>query len=519
MQFDLIAAVDSKWGLSAQEKLPWTGTAAGKEDMQWFRENTLSHTERNVLIFGRKTWDAMNNKPLRGRVNIIVSRSYSNNVDIDNIDENQVMIGYMNSFEAALDWYTWAASTYKIIGECIVCGGAEIYQQAIKSPYLRYIYLTIIDGDFECDKHFPHTFLGDYVVCRSSNTGNQFRKYDFTNHEEVAYLRLLSSLLSAPRKPNRTGIHTLSISHQHISIRLHEPGRGPILPLLTTKKVIWRSIYHELIWMLRGSTDIEYLTQHNVHIWDGNSTREFLDSRKLHHYKPGEVGPVYGYQWRTWGAAYVSAHNRIADEPPSNDKGSNSSNNTAPNTVIHTESDSIPRATLGAVDQLAAVIALIKSSPWDRRMIVSAWNPSQLDQMALPPCHYSFQFNVDPDATGAPTHLNCLVNMRSSDVFVGLPFNIASYALLTHIVAFITKLTPGKLTINMCDAHLYENAIEQARTQLRRVPRRFPALAFSKRILEFDSPTIDTFAYKTTLEDFIVVDYCPMAYIKVDMAV
>jgi thymidylate synthase len=150
---------------------------------------------------------------------------------------------------------------------------------------------------------------------------------------------------------------------------------------------------------------------------------------------------------------------------------------------------------------------------------VSAWNPSQIDQMALPPCHYSFQFNVDPAPDGRPLYLNCLVNMRSTDTFCGLPFNIASYALLTHIVAHITKLRPGKLTISMCDMHLYENAIEQAKTQIQRTPKRFPSLTFSDGIHAIHDPSINDFAFKMSIDDVIVHGYVPDSYIKVNMVV
>lgn len=478
MQFEVIAAIDKKGGIARQGKLPWAGTAEGREDMTWFKSQTSADSRGTVaVIMGRKTWDSIDQKhrPLRGRVNIVVTSAVKEN---DLSYENSPII-YVPDFKSALQWCKSSGE----LSRCIVIGGAQIYRQAMLSPYLRGATITIIDKDYDCDTFFPVDLLGNDVTELEPHASlNKYLFYEFSNEDERLYLNLLSRTLTAPKKPNRTGVPTFSLSHQSITIGLFEEGHGNILPLLTTKKVFWKSIFHELIWFLRGSTDTSYLAAADVHIWDGNSTREFLTGRGLCHYKDGEVGPIYGRQWRAWGADY----------PPGSSQG---------------------------IDQLARVIDLIKRDPWDRRMIVSAWNPSQIDQMALPPCHYSFQFNVDPAQDGAPKYLNCLVNMRSTDIFCGLPFNIASYALLTHIVAHITKLTPGKLTISMCDMHLYENAIEQARTQVRRTPKRFPILTFSDKITAITDPQLDDFAYGSSIDDYIIHGYAPDGYIKVNMVV
>jgi dihydrofolate reductase/thymidylate synthase len=477
MEFDLIAATDNQYGLSKDGLLPWQNTKAGHEDMLWFKQQTIN----TAVIMGRKTWESLPDgaRPLPKRINIVIS---SNEVAVPVIAKSPIII--VKSFDEALKWCATARDQSELypFSKCIVIGGAAVYRQALKSPYLRYAYITTILGDYRCDLKFPDELLvgARYGYCNDDGR-NIYRRYDFTNTEEYKYLELLNTLLSAPKKYNRTKVPTRGISHELLSFNLYDACRGNILPLYTTKKVMWKSIYHELIWFLRGSTDTEYLRKNGVHIWDGNTTREFLDSRGLTNYVEGQCGPIYGYQWRNWNGA-----------------GDYSSK---------------------SYDQLTNAIATLKQDPWDRRIIVTAWNPEQLCQMVLPPCHYSFQFNVDPDIYGAPKYLNCMVNMRSVDVFCGLPFNCASYALLTHMVAHITKLTPGKLSISMCDVHLYENALEQAQTQLNRIPKRFPSIRFSDRILALSDLTIDNFANDFNAEDYIIEGYIPAPYIKVEMVV
>ncbi len=510
--FDIIAVVDSKWGLAKDNKLPWEGAQAGREDMRWFKHKTRAEPDAHrgglpaIVIMGRNTWGLMR-KPLSKRINVVVSSHAATLSKGEHIpswtprfERGQQADAYSDTFESALQW-SFAMIAAGKASRCFVCGGANIYKQALCSPYLRYAWITIIEGDYQCDIHFPHEYLDDGSMQPANVTGamfynaivNTYNRYNFVNRAEGTYLKLLKDLLKAPMKPNRTGIRAHSTSHKLFTVTLYEPGRGTIIPLLTTKKIIWKSIYHELIWFLRGSSNTDYLNENNVRIWRANSSKQFLKTRGLGHYEEGELGPIYGWQWRQWGHPYTPQSYRQDTEIPIKDT---------------------------QYDQLKDVIEMIKRSPWDRRMIVSAWNVSQLADMALPPCHYSFQFNVDPDEHGAPKWLNCMVNMRSTDTFCGLPFNIASYALLTHMVSLITGLTPGKLSISMCDVHLYENAIDQAKTQLQRVPKRFPCIRFSPKITAYTPPpTIDSFAHEFTMEDYIIEGYVCDPYIKVDMAV
>ena len=261
------------------------------------------------------------------------------------------------------------------------------------------------------------------------------------------YLGLLARVLDeGAQKSDRTGTGTLSVFGHQMRFDLADG-----FPLVTTKKLHVKSIVHELLWFLAGDTNIRYLKENGVNIWD-----EWADEN-------GYLGPVYGKQWRSW-----------------------------------------PARDGGTIDQIANVVTAIRNNPDSRRLIVTAWNPADVDKMALPPCHLLMQFYV------AGGKLSCQMYQRSADVFLGVPFNIASYALLTLMVAQVTDLEPGEFILTLGDAHLYLNHLEQARQQLEREPRAFPQLRLNRDVK-------DLFAFK--YEDFVLEGYEPHPAIKAPIAV
>ena len=263
-----------------------------------------------------------------------------------------------------------------------------------------------------------------------------------------SYLDLLDHVLThGDRKEDRTGTGTLSVFGAQTRFDLADG-----FPLLTTKKLHTRSIIHELLWFLRGETNVRSLQENGVTIWD-----EWADAS-------GDLGPVYGQQWRSWAAP-----------------GGQS------------------------IDQLADLIALLKSSPHSRRLVVSAWNPADVPRMALPPCHCLFQFYV-----GAGNRLSCQLYQRSADLFLGVPFNIASYALLTHMVAQVTGHVPGEFIHTFGDLHLYLNHVDQARLQLTRAPRPRPHLHLTPAITDL---------FSCQFGDISIENYDPAPAIKAPIAV
>lgn len=291
------------------------------------------------------------------------------------------------------------------------------------------------------------------------------------NEEEISYLMLLSKLLNAAPKDDRTGTGTSEIFGHQMRFDL---SKG--FPLLTTKKVHFKSIVVELLWFLRGCTDNQWLKDRGVSIWDEWSTKE--QCAKFGR-KEGDLGPIYGHQWRNFGG--VESYDVEIDSEGN----------------AH---DIYPKK---GFDQITWVIDEIKTNPKSRRLIVTGWNPAEANDVSLPPCHTLFQFQVQDGK------LNCQLYQRSADTFLGVPFNIASYALLTHIVALECELEVGEFVWTGGCVHLYKNHFEQAKLQLTRSPRQFPQLRISSS-KQFD---------ELEFEDFELVDYNPHPAIKAEVAV
>ncbi|XP_003747673.1 thymidylate synthase [Galendromus occidentalis] len=288
-------------------------------------------------------------------------------------------------------------------------------------------------------------------------------------HPEQQYLDIIRLIMKdGRRKDDRTGVGTLSVFGTQSRYCL----RGNIIPLLTTKRVFWRGVLEELLWFLRGSTNAKELSAKNVTIWDANGSRAFLDKLGFSAREEGDLGPVYGFQWRHFGATYIDMHTDYTGQ---------------------------------GTDQVSQLIEAIRKDPNDRRLILSAWNVKDLPSMALPPCHCLAQFYV------ADGELSCQLYQRSADIGLGVPFNIASYALLTHIIAHYTDLKTGEFIHTTGDTHIYLNHVEPLSKQIEREPKDFPTLEI------IADKTIPFWALKA--EDFKLNDYSPHPSIKMEMAV
>ncbi|KAM0009762.1 putative dihydrofolate reductase, Thymidylate synthase [Helianthus debilis subsp. tardiflorus] len=504
--YQVVVAATRTMGIGKDGKLPWKLPS----DLKFFKDVTMATSDpskKNAIIMGRKTWDSipLKHRPLTGRLNVVLTRSGSSDIATT---ENVLTCGSMISALEIL-----ASSPYCLcIERVFVIGGGEILRESLNSAGCDAIHITEIETDFDCDTFIPaidasqfqpwyssfplteneirHCFT-TYVRVRNSaiettNNNNGLLpdsksdsvKFDarmfsflpktiFEKHEEYLYLRLVKDIISnGALKGDRTGTGTLSKFGCQMRFNLRKS-----FPLLTTKKVFWRGVVEELLWFISGSTSAKVLQDKGIHIWDGNASRNYLDSIGLVDREEGDLGPVYGFQWRHFGASYTNMHADYTGQ---------------------------------GFDQLLDVINKIKNNPDDRRIIISAWNPSDLKQMALPPCHMFAQFYVNQ------RELSCQMYQRSADMGLGVPFNIASYALLTCMIAHVCDLVPGDFVHVLGDAHVYSNHVRPLQDQLQKLPRPFPILKINP-----EKKDIDAFV----ANDFKLMGYDPHQKIEMKMAV
>ncbi len=426
MEFTIIVATDKNRGIGYKNTIPWNNP----KDKKFFREKTKG----GVVIMGRKTYESIG-KELPYRKNFILSKT---------------LLG-RNIFTSLNDALLHCKKNK--LQNIFVIGGQQVYEEAINHPLCTYIYHTIIPGHYKCDTFFPDIPKGFKCI-----SNKQIREYKYINEEEKQYLDIFKKFLRQPLHSNRTQARTRSLFATSLSFSLLDNT----LPLLTTKRVNFNTICEELLFFLKGKRNTKILEDKGINIWKGNTTKEFIQSRGLD-YEEGDMGPLYGVQWRNW----------------------------------------------DSIDQIETVISSLKSNPFSRRHVVSAWNVTDLSKGVLEPCHAFFQFVVTPNKEGKPTYLSCMLHQRSGDYFLGIPFNIASYSLLTHMIAKQTGLVAREFKINIADCHLYENHEEQVITQMFRQTRKFSQI----QVKDVDS--IDDY----TSSSFEIINYFPQSYIKAPMAV
>lgn len=459
--FSVIVTTDCNNGISKDGEIQ----ATSQSTSNFFKEITCGK-RNNAIIMGRVTYESLpdDKRPLAGRKNVVISRSWKQ-------EDHPDLIIY-NSFLEALEGI---GNQPKAYDDVFVMGGEQLFHTALNDfGYLcKKVYVTKFKADYDCDQYFPWDTVKDWTLHCDVFKTRDFNRFTFVapqnTHQEEGYLNLLRSILAeGEQKSDRTGTGTVSQFGLTTSFDISER-----IPILTTKKVSYEHILKELLFFVSGKTDTNILSNQNVKIWEGNTSRKFLDERGLIDYESGDMGPMYGHQWRHAGEIYEGCDKEYE-----------------------------------GIDQLKNLINQIRTDPHSRRLVLSSWDVAQLHLMVLAPCHCMVQFNVSGDRK----YLDCLLIQRSADMFLGVPYNIASYAFLTYMIAHITNLKPRRLNITFGDAHIYQSHVDQVRRQLSRTPRPFPKLKFrgASRLREIDD-------FK--LENFVIEDYTPCPPITAKMAI
>lgn len=442
-----------------------------KQDLERFKELTLGQ----IVVMGRKTWDSLPVKPLPRRINIVLTTG-------KNRREGDVYFTDYKHFEKTINKIGIEKTIY-------IIGGAETLEYFIKHADAKWrpseLLLTHIKTTLEPDtflKSVPEEYkLASFseekkdLVTNTSYTYLVYKRHSHYKTDEKEYLNLMRRIQNrGVEKVDRTGTGTLSVFGEQMRFNIRDS-----FPLLTTKFVTFKGVFEELTWFLRGETDSKILERRGVNIWKGNTSRQFLDSRGLD-YPEGILGPGYGWSIRHFGEPYQTI---------------------GPN-----------RKNKRGKDQLEYILKLLKTDPDSRRIYMSYWNPMELDNIALVPCHVSFQLYTRYDKELGKRLLSGHLYQRSMDVFLGAPWNIASYALLIYILAKKCDMIPDELVISTGDTHIYNNHKTQVEEQLGRSPLPFPKVQLSNDIIKKDWKDI-------TFSDVRLVGYLYNPSIKAKMAV
>ena len=470
--FNIIAAIlKSNNGIGKGNKLPWKSI---KEDMSFFYKTTVGN-KNNAVIMGRKTWESLpvHCRPLKNRFNIVLSKNTSGDLTAGSLN-----LALKKCYQ------------YKSINDVFVIGGQQVYQEAIQHLDCKNIYLTRFSLDQEpgCDTFFPK--IPRWFIKKNSKiVEKKDLLLDFEQWENVSnptsdenqYLDLVKDIIeNGERVETRNGVVRKTFGPQHV----FDLQRG--FPLLTTKKMFFDGIIKELIFFIRGETNSNILSQQNVNIWKGNTTLEFLKGRGLS-YPEGDMGPMYGFNWRHFGANYIDCNSNY------DNNGNNS-----------------------GYDQLYQVIETLVNSKHDRRHLLTTYDPSKVSESVLAPCHgIVTQFYVSNK--NGKDYLNCKMYQRSVDVALGYPFNIASYALFVHLLCHVTGYSPGNLIMTLGDTHIYESHINPLLKQLERIPLQQPNV-FIKNGLQGNT-TEDKILFLENLkaEDVVLENYYNWSKIKMEM--
>jgi dihydrofolate reductase / thymidylate synthase len=480
----IVAYCKQNNGIGFENKIPWLL----KNDLKNFQQitsKTFKDYTKNMVVMGRKTWESIpdKHKPLKNRINVVLTRNTDMKLkyNIESYKDTHVKYDFNEILEVV------KLNKNFNISNIFIIGGETLYKMALESKEVSKIYVTEVYEDFECDTFFPkideNEFKLTYISKFYYESNNYYRYLEYVpitnnsikiwkNVEEEEYLKTLKNIItSGIQTDDRTGVGTYSIFGEKFTYNLEDT-----FPALTTKKIFLKGIFEELMLYLSGKTDNSILNDKNIHIWDGNTSREFLNNRGLYHYPEGDMGETYGFNFRHYGGFYGTC------KDDNRGKG---------------------------FDQLEYVLYLIKHEPNSRRIIINLWNPVTMNKAALPACLCFYQFYVDTKHK----KLNLQIYIRSSDYFLANNWNTLTGALLVNMICNLKdiNLSPGKLTVITGDTHIYKNHIEQVNENLLRTPKPFPKLIFNS------GPKNSIYDYK--YEDIKLIDYYPYNNIKAPMAV
>ena len=485
-----------------------------KKDFAFFKNITKSvnfGSGIQAVCMGRKTWETLPSPNiLNGRLNIVITSNYKKLNErfngyskLSKFTNQRQLISVVNSvISNSLNNSGLIFMDIRLLELLIksdmnmnlyVIGGREIYTYFINNPDQKIrpsrLFIT------ECQNvainssdtiAFPviHNDYKLYSISEKYTENDITFRFLMYRHNanceggENSYLNLVKDVLETGiERTDRTGTGTIGVFGRQLRFDISKS-----VPLMTTKKIAWKSCIEELLWILRGDTDAKILQHKGVKIWDGNSTREFLDARGLQHYPEGVLGPVYGFQLRHFGAKYST---RFSD------------------------TSQIDTSLIGGEDQLENIIHTLKTDPFSRRIYISYWNPVDLDKMALPPCHTSIQFYVNE--INGQKRLSCHFTMRSNDLGCGFSFNIFFYSVLTYIIAMKCDMMPNELVYSVGDCHIYKDHVEPITKQLKRKPCSEPVLIVD--------PSVKYKSFsEITIEDFDIIGYNPYPFLRFNMS-
>ena len=500
---NFIAAVDNKRGIGKNGSIPWFI----KEDLKFFKRLTKGH----AVVMGSKTFFSIPDKyrPLPDRLNLVLTNNelllkndhelenliffnFKNYINVNNIID--AVPNYEDLYKLTTLSSLVRSNNNFINKEIFIIGGEKIYTMyfnllnnvEFNDLRLKNIYLTHIEKDYKCDTYFPK-LTEDFKLINytdkyhdsSENVNYRFLTYTkmivYNNDYEKKYLDIAKNILengSYRLDRTNTGIYSIFGTQMRFDI-------SDRIPMLTTKRVPFKTCIHELLWFLKGDTNNVNLQKKNVHIWDGNSSREFLDKAGLFGLNNGDCGACYGFQWRHFGAKYINCNTNYEGQ---------------------------------GFDQVKYVLNLLKFDPFSRRIFLSAWNGADLYNTCLPPCHVSIQFYVEEDKDTKIKYLSGHMYQRSADWFLGEPFNILSYTALIYLFAKMCDMIPKELIISTGDTHVYSNHIEQIKEQMTRSYLTKPKLWINPDVKNKDIDDI-------TIDDFDLIGYFCHPTIKGKMAV